>query len=179
MKEWSRGTLDAQKDGLTGTAGYYQSFTLDTLGNWTGVDDNGASQTRTANAANEITVQWVAQHIDDICLSDAKRQAGKINVNTASREVLLTLPQMTTDTADAIISRRTSSSGQYTNVGQLLGQGMDENLFKAAAEKCCVRSNVFEVHSVGAASRGVRREIVAIIDRGSSTMAILYWWQSE
>jgi general secretion pathway protein K len=132
-----------------------------------------------ANAANEITVPWVAQHIDEICLSDAKRQGGKINVNTASREVLLTLPQMTPEAADAIITRRTSSSGQYTNVGQLLGQGMDENLFKAAAEKCCVRSNVFEVHSVGTASHGVRREITAIIDRGSSPMAILYWWQSE
>ena len=32
----------------------YQNWTLDQLGNWTGFDDNGTPQTRTADAANQI-----------------------------------------------------------------------------------------------------------------------------
>ena len=45
-------------DELTSSArgdGYDQSWTLDGLGNWSGYNNDGSSQTRTANAANEIT----------------------------------------------------------------------------------------------------------------------------
>ncbi|MCX5653733.1 MAG: discoidin domain-containing protein [Planctomycetota bacterium] len=54
MKAWSRGALDGSNDSIA-TPSYYQSFTLDTLGNWSTLNDNGASQTRTTDAANEIT----------------------------------------------------------------------------------------------------------------------------
>jgi RHS repeat-associated protein len=47
--------------------GFDQSWTLDGLGNFSGFDDDGSSQTRSANAANEITAitgGWVAPEYD-------------------------------------------------------------------------------------------------------------------
>ncbi|OQB80125.1 MAG: tRNA nuclease WapA precursor [Planctomycetes bacterium ADurb.Bin126] len=54
LEEMNRGNLDGSKLFLTSTA-FGQAWTLDQLGNWTGFDDNGTSQTRTHNAVNEIT----------------------------------------------------------------------------------------------------------------------------
>jgi RHS repeat-associated protein len=46
-----RGTLDGNGN-ITAT--YSQGWTLDQLGNWTGFNDNGTSQNRTTDAANEV-----------------------------------------------------------------------------------------------------------------------------
>jgi len=65
LKEWYRGTLDAEKDGISGSPSYHQLFTLDTLGNWgeDKIDANGdgdytdqgdLDQDRTHDAANQI-----------------------------------------------------------------------------------------------------------------------------
>ncbi len=50
-----RGVLNEGRTAITGTPSLTQGWTLDGVGNWAGFDDNGASQTRTTNAANEIT----------------------------------------------------------------------------------------------------------------------------
>ncbi|MBA4192465.1 MAG: hypothetical protein C0467_31235, partial [Planctomycetaceae bacterium] len=52
---FDRGTLDGTKTGLTGAASRSQSWDYDALGNWDGVTTNGTTETRTANAQNEIT----------------------------------------------------------------------------------------------------------------------------
>jgi len=52
--DMGRGNLDQSKLFLSNTA-YSQTWTLDQLGNWTGLDDDGTTQTRTHNAVNEIT----------------------------------------------------------------------------------------------------------------------------
>ncbi|HEX4612570.1 MAG TPA: RHS repeat-associated core domain-containing protein, partial [Urbifossiella sp.] len=55
LASFARGTLNSTKTGITGTAGETESWDYDALGNWTGVDVNGTTQTRTANAQNEYT----------------------------------------------------------------------------------------------------------------------------
>ena len=52
------------------TPSYYQSFTLDALGNWSSFNDNGTSQDREFDAANQITeisgqAGWVTPEYDD------------------------------------------------------------------------------------------------------------------
>jgi len=55
LASFQRGTLNGTKTGLTGTASVSQSFVTDGVGNFTSVTTNGTTQTRTANAQNEIT----------------------------------------------------------------------------------------------------------------------------
>ncbi|MCJ7543332.1 MAG: general secretion pathway protein GspK, partial [Phycisphaerae bacterium] len=128
---------------------------------------------------NEITLRWIADHTDQITVTNRRTIRGLINVNTASKDVLLTLPSLSAESAEAMVARRASAKGAYTSVGQLLGGPLTEQEFKAVAERCTVRSNIFEVRSRGVTEAGIRCEIVAVIDRGTSPMTLLYWYESE
>jgi len=113
-------------------------------------------------------------------LSDDKRLPGRININTAPQEVLMTLPSMTAATAQAIMQRRTGGLLPFASVGELLtGETVTDEQFKAIAELVTVRSSVFEIRSTGTTTWGVRKTIVAVVDRGATPMQILYWYQSE
>ena len=93
---------------------------------------------------------------------------------------LMSLPKMTSAAAQAIGRRQAGGAGPLTSVGELLtGNMVTEEQFKAMAERVSVRSCVFEIRSVGITRWGIRREIVAVVDRGAAPIAILYWCQSE
>ncbi len=128
----------------------------------------------------EITLKWLAEHLDELTLTDDERIPGRINVNTAPREVLQTLPQMTSTAADAIVRRQVGGEGPFESVGELLSsKTLTEDQFKSVAERMTVRSSVFEIRSVGVTNRGIKCKIVAVVDRGADPMTILYWYQSE
>ena len=55
IASFDRGTLNSTKSGITGTASRTQGWDYDALGNMDGVTTNGTTQSRTANAQNEIT----------------------------------------------------------------------------------------------------------------------------
>jgi RHS repeat-associated protein len=55
LSSFQRGTLNSTKDGITGTTSQSQNWNYDALGNWNSVTTDGSTQTRTANAQNEIT----------------------------------------------------------------------------------------------------------------------------
>ena len=141
---------------------------------------NAKKESDDEGKVKEITVKWLADNLDELTLTDDERLPGRINVNTASSQVLMTLPKMTPATAETIILRQTSGLGPLSSVGQLFtDKTISEEQFKACAERLTVRSNVFEIRSSGLTTWGIRREIVAIIDRGSDPVNILYWYQSE
>ncbi len=128
----------------------------------------------------EITVKWLAENLDELTLTDDERLPGRINVNTASREVLMSLPKMSESTAEAMVMRQTSGKGPLSSVGELFtDKTISEEQFKAFAERLTVRSSVFEIRSSGLTTWGIRREIVAVVDRGADPVNILYWYQSE
>ncbi|MDY7011002.1 MAG: type II secretion system protein GspK [Planctomycetota bacterium] len=142
--------------------------------------DSRSSSDGDEEKVNEITVKWLATNFDKLTLSDDDRLPGKINVNTAPREVLLTLPKMNSTTADAIGRRQGAGEGPFNSVGELLtGETISEDQFKAFAERVTVRSSVFEICSTGVTKWGIRYKIIAVLDRGVKPMAILYWHQSE
>jgi hypothetical protein len=55
LSGFQRGTLNSGKTAITGTVARSQSFATDAVGNFTGVTTNGTTQSRTANAQNEVT----------------------------------------------------------------------------------------------------------------------------
>lgn len=129
---------------------------------------------------SKITLKWLAEHLDELTLTDEDRLPGRINVNTASPEVLRSLPKMDSKALDAICRRQNSGEGPFTSVGELLtSRILSEEQFKAAAERVSVRSSVFEIRSTGRTEWGTRRRIVAVVDRGAEPVTILYWRQSE
>lgn len=129
---------------------------------------------------NEITLTWVAEHWDDLTLTDDERLPGRINVNTASPEVLQALPQLTSAEVEAILRRQIGGKGPFESVGDLLtDEILTEEQFKAVAEMLTVRGSVFEVRSSAVTTHGIRREITAVVDRGTDPASILYWYQSE
>jgi len=127
-----------------------------------------------------FTLKWIAENLDNMTLDKEQRLKGRINVNTASRPVLLTLPKMNEQTVAAIVAYRASDAGPVRRIGDLfISNTLNEEQFKAIAQKLTVRSNVFEVTSRGYRVGGVEQTIVAVIDRGSQPAKILYWYQSE
>lgn len=143
-------------------------------------DSGGDSDADDEGKVNEITVEWLAEHLDELTLSDDDRLAGRINVNTASREVLRTLPGMKVETAEKILRRQIGGDGPFASVGELLqSKTISEEQFKDFAERLTVRSSVFEIRSSAVTDWGIRCKIVAVVDRGVDPMTILYWHQSE
>ncbi|HEV2292459.1 MAG TPA: RHS repeat-associated core domain-containing protein [Tepidisphaeraceae bacterium] len=55
LTSFSRGTLDAEKDGISGTPSRSQGWSLDALGNWSAVSTDGTNQTRSHNQQNQLT----------------------------------------------------------------------------------------------------------------------------
>jgi len=127
---------------------------------------------------NEITLNWVAEHLDELTLTDEKTLPGRVNVNTAPAEVLLTLPKFDEAAVAKILQRRATGEGPFQKVAELLETVLSEEQFQAAAEQLSVRGSVFEIRSRGVTDLGIRHDIVAVVDRGQG-MRILYWHQSE
>ena len=138
------------------------------------------SRSEDKDKVKEITVKWLAEHLDELTLTDDERLGGRINVNAASRKVLMSLDKMTESTAEDIVRRQGLGEGPFRSVGELLmSNTITEDQFKAFAEVLTVRSSVFEIRSTGVAKWGIREKIVAVVDRGAERTNIVYWYQSE
>jgi len=55
LASFARGTLDSGRTAISGSASRTQDWNYDALGNWDGVATDGNTESRTANAQNEIT----------------------------------------------------------------------------------------------------------------------------
>ena len=62
LRSFDRGTLNANKDGISGTPCRTQDWTLDQLGNWSTLNTDGTDQDRTHNAQNQITIHRQPDH---------------------------------------------------------------------------------------------------------------------
>lgn len=104
---------------------------------------------------------------------------GAVNLNTAPAEVLLTLPQMTEEIVQAIVSRRDSSP--FISRGDLLlVQEVTPAVFNAVIERVTVVSDSFTVRALGLARtpegfsvpRDVAVHLTAVIDRSTGRCRI-------
>jgi type II secretory pathway component PulK len=108
--------------------------------------------------------------IDLFTVSNAKTLEGRINVNTAPLEVLKTLPGMTDEAANNILSRR-----PFTSVGDLLDDSiMPESLFRGIVNNVSTKSSVFLVR-VRAVARpnGAAHASEALVERTANGMRLL------
>jgi len=117
---------------------------------------------------------------DLISVTDREVIPGRININTASEAVLLTLPEMNQALARNIIESQPRQTG-YVSVADLLK--LDEvaiEPFIKIAPLITVRSNVFTVRCQGAAERtGLKHLIEAVVARTPDGVSVLYWKESR
>jgi len=117
-------------------------------------------------------------HFDYIRLAPIPYVQGKVNINTASKEVLQALPLVDQDTAERIISQRPLGNKEQKarGIGDLLLEDIldsdsEERLakFGAISNLISVRSNTFQIIATGQALRNGRvmaeKRIKAIIER--------------
>lgn len=104
--------------------------------------------------------------------------SGRINVTTAPREVLLTLPELTEEEVNAIVSARGGLSGDDKRTpAWLLTQGLvSERKFRKLLPKLTSGSATFSVDSVGFADHvGTTKRLSAILEMRGPIGQVLYY----
>jgi len=140
---------------------------------------------------DKITVAWPAK----------EPVKGRININTASKGVLQSLPGIDSKLAEQIIEYCDSEKGPFDEIGEIaevrgiqkLGfNGLDDDgdgyvdeddekeaILRKISNLITVRSNSFTLISVGRVIRGgkvvAEKKIKAVVDRGSSPIRIKYY----
>lgn len=132
--------------------------------------------------AEPIDMQTFSQIADRITISSEDKIPGKININTAPLEVIVTLfgrNDQAEQIAQAIIADRAGMLYGFTSVADLLSQqSMSVERFKAIADVITVRSDVFTIQCLAAADvGGARFRTECVVDRSVSPCTALYWYQ--
>ncbi|MBI2300893.1 MAG: general secretion pathway protein GspK, partial [Armatimonadetes bacterium] len=117
----------------------------------------GAAQaTRPASVAELLPVlgrEKLQEVYDKLTVSTDKYQLGLVNVNTASAEVLASLPGMDEDIAQAIVNGRRDQP--FETVGDLLGlSDMTDQTFEEVAPLLTTRALAYRLQADGTVGRG-------------------------
>ena len=145
--------------------------------NQRGSSGAGGSNQSGNNVVNENLFMDIA---DDVTTDTGQSLAGAINVNTAGLDVLVCLPGMTRELAQAVISQR-QSGGFYANTAELLKvPGLTRGIFKQIAPLVTARSETFRILSEGKInSTGARQRIQAIVHVGLNDQKTLSWREDD
>jgi DNA uptake protein ComE-like DNA-binding protein len=117
---------------------------------------------------------------DDVTTQTSQSLPGAININTAGLDVLVCLPGMTRELAQAIISQR-QSGGSFASTGELLKvPDLTRDIFKQIAPLVTARSETFRILSEGKiSSTGARQRIQAIVHVGLNDQRTLSWREDD
>ena len=143
--------------------------------------DNSPKQAKTnindANDAEPLDWQTFADISDKIRVAGGTTVPGKVNVNTASRDVLTAFFEGDSELADAIVAARSGLGAGFDSPGAILLSGaMSLAQFRQFVNNMTVRSNVFTVRCMVVSERtGARYESEAVLDRGQTGVPVLYW----
>jgi len=109
---------------------------------------------------------------------------GKININTASAEVLQVIPLVTPEAAQGIVSARSGMadgsglSGPYLNIAQVRRVPEVTLPMQGTIQQFCdVRSRTFEVH-IKATANGYTRDFVGVLGRNNQRdiQILSFYW---
>ena len=129
--------------------------------------------------AKPIDLQTFKEIADKLTISKGKILTGRVNVNTASREVLTALFEGDEQLADEMIKHRDGLEQPMTSIAELLDiKSMSIETFKKIAGHITVRSDVFTVCAQAVAeSTGLTYTAQAIVARNGTSCDIIYWYE--
>jgi hypothetical protein len=123
----------------------------------------------------------MATLLDKTTVSKADKIPGRININQASRTVLLTIPTMTSEMADAIIQNRmpetTAQDPIYSHEAWPLMSGiLTLDQLKAMHPFISAGGDVYRVQSVGYFDEGGQAaRVEAILDASDEEVRVVFW----
>ncbi|MBN2128708.1 MAG: general secretion pathway protein GspK [Sedimentisphaerales bacterium] len=134
------------------------------------------------NGAEPLDQQTFSQIADRITVGGGNEVPGKININTAPREVLTVLfggDEQAEQIAYAIITERSSLVGGFESTADLMNvRSVDTAKFKEIADQITVRSDVYTIRCYATADlSGARLMTECVVDRSETPCKILYWYQ--
>jgi len=122
----------------------------------------------------------VKEIIDRASLSDDEYIAGRVNLNTAPREVLLALPGSSPEFVEALLARRQEKDGALHSSGDLFDFPMlsEEDLVSFAG-LACTKSSTFIIEAwAGLEGKPVRRALQGLVMRQPGPIApIISGWR--
>ena len=151
-----------------------------------GSSSSGSSQQSTILASpfspeTDAMAEYLPKLLDNCSLSDAKTVPGRININQASRTVLLAIPGMTEDLVEKILADRqpdpltADPTHQYET--WLLTEGvvtLDE--MKALMPYICAHGSLYRGQAIGYYDDGTASSrIEFVLDTGQKPPAIVFW----
>ncbi|OAI56400.1 hypothetical protein AYO47_09065 [Planctomyces sp. SCGC AG-212-M04] len=131
----------------------------------------------------DLSGKWL-EALNSFSLSDAEFAEGRININQAPREVLMGIPGMTEEVADAIAARKlinsdgSSQSGAaetQSSTAWLYGEGLvDQKTLVAMDRFMTARGSVYRVQAIGSFDGGgAVARVEAVIDATKMPPAII------
>ncbi len=130
-----------------------------------------------------LDLQTFSLIADKITVDNSTQITGKVNVNTASKEVLAALfgdNDEALQIAEDIIAYRSGLIYGMQSIAELLNV-LSIDRFKSIANFVTTRSNVFTIRCFATADRGdsdgVTLETEVVVDRSSNPCRVLYWHQ--
>ncbi|MBE0536053.1 MAG: general secretion pathway protein GspK [Phycisphaerae bacterium] len=141
-------------------------------------DNSTAEPTSAAgNQAQPLDVQTYYEIVDKVTVSDEAIIAGRVNINTACREVLAALLEGDDQVALDIIAYRQGLGQSMTSLGELKNiESMTPEMARRVMGSLTTRSNVYTVYSTATAdATRITRKVEAVVDRDKSPAEVLYF----
>jgi type II secretory pathway component PulK len=143
------------------------------------------SDTEESEDAQPLDLATFKDIADKITVDDKKSIPGRVNVNTAPREVLAALlgdDETDEQVADDIITHRGSLLSGMQSIADVLDvESVNVKTFKKIANNITTRSDVYTVRCLATADRGrfrgTRLQTEAVVNRSLAPCKILYWYQ--
>ena len=142
-----------------------------------------------------LTQQEFIGIVDKITLKDGETRSGLININTAPAEILVLLPGMDSQKAQAIVTRREQDppddspihnyteeeikGNPFTSISQLSEmEEIDFETFREVVDWVTYRSHGYRIEANGVDATGkVVSTCIGIIDRTGDQVIVQYWRQ--
>jgi len=145
----------------------------------------GSGSSGAAGQSATLDVQTFYQIADKITVDGQQQAQGKVNINTAPKEVFVALlggDDQAWQVAEKIVAYREVLVDGMQSIAELLEYGLvNLDAFRRIASSITTRSDVFTIRCFATASRGSDSGLIlqaeAVVDRSSSPYKILYRYQ--
>jgi general secretion pathway protein K len=132
-----------------------------------------------------VDTQTFYQIADKITVDSASQIPGRININTASKWVLVALlggSEADEQTAENIVAYRAGLVDGMHSIAELMSAGLiNSQTFRQIANNITTRSDVFAIRCFATADRGgvngTTLQTEVVVDRSQSPYTTLYWYQ--
>ena len=130
-----------------------------------------------SDEARELDIETFRNIADRITINDDDKINGRVNINTAPREVLMTLLDEKQDVVEAIISHRQNLATGMESIADILDiKAVSVDNFKAIANNITTRSNVFSAQCLATAeATAACYRLQVVLDRDQENQPVIYW----